>query len=79
MERIVHIELPLPHVGSVNAWLLHGSPLTLVDTGPKLEPALAALEQGLAREGLRVDHARVLTAHVQGTGLGGRRDECGDH
>src|SRR5215207_704958 len=72
MERIVHIELPLPHVGSVNAWLLHGSPLTLVDTGPKLEPALAALEQGLAREGLRVEDLELVLAthhHLDHVGL----------
>ena len=29
MRDIVQIPLPLPHVGSVNAWLLRGEPLTL--------------------------------------------------
>jgi glyoxylase-like metal-dependent hydrolase (beta-lactamase superfamily II) len=53
MNRIVAIPLPLPHVRSVNAWLLRGDPLTLIDTGPRADGALAALEQGLRREGLR--------------------------
>ena len=43
----VRIPLPLPHIGSVNAWLLRGDPLTLVDTGPRDDEALAALEAGL--------------------------------
>ena len=41
--------------GSVNAWLLRGDPLTLIDTGPRDDEALAALEAGLRRQGLRVE------------------------
>ena len=55
MNDIVAIQLPLPHVRSVNAWLLRGDPLTLIDTGPRADGALAALEDGLRREGLRVE------------------------
>jgi glyoxylase-like metal-dependent hydrolase (beta-lactamase superfamily II) len=61
---IVEIALPLPHIGSVNAWLLKGEPLTLVDTGPRDERALDALEAGLRREGLRLgDIELVLGTH----------------
>jgi len=47
MDDIVQIPVPLPHIRSVNAWLLRGEPLTLVDTGPYGDEAYAALEAGL--------------------------------
>ena len=34
MEHTVQIQAPLPHIKSVNIWLLRGDPLTLIDTGP---------------------------------------------
>jgi glyoxylase-like metal-dependent hydrolase (beta-lactamase superfamily II) len=54
------IPIPLPHVGTVNAWLLRGDPLTLVDTGPRSDAALAALERGLQQRGLRVEHVELV-------------------
>jgi glyoxylase-like metal-dependent hydrolase (beta-lactamase superfamily II) len=54
------ISIPLPHVGSVNAWLLRGDPVTLVDTGPRSEQALAALERGLGLRGLRVEDIELV-------------------
>ncbi len=46
--------LPTPfRVGTVNVYLLEGSPLTLVDTGPLFEPSLVALSRALAER----DHA----------------------
>jgi glyoxylase-like metal-dependent hydrolase (beta-lactamase superfamily II) len=58
------IPLPLPHIGSVNAWLLRGDPLTLVDTGPANEEALDALKAGLRDEGVRLqDIELVLGTH----------------
>jgi glyoxylase-like metal-dependent hydrolase (beta-lactamase superfamily II) len=64
MSRVIPIPLPLAHVGSVNAWLLRGDPLTLVDTGPRDDAALTALEAGLRREGLRVEDLElVLVTH----------------
>ena len=51
MQGIVQIQAPLPHIRSVNIWLLRGSPLTLIDTGPRSDEALEALEAGLSREG----------------------------
>jgi glyoxylase-like metal-dependent hydrolase (beta-lactamase superfamily II) len=72
MRQPVAIALPLPHVRSVNAWLLRGDPVTLIDTGPRSDGALGALEQGLRREGLRVEDVELLLAthhHLDHVGL----------
>ncbi|MBV9607171.1 MAG: MBL fold metallo-hydrolase [Solirubrobacterales bacterium] len=72
MERTVQIQAPLPHIGSVNIWLLRGDPLTLIDTGPRSDAALAALEAGLRREGLRVEDIELVIPthhHLDHTGL----------
>src|SRR3954451_4852984 len=63
-SQIVKIPLPLAHVGSVNAWLVRGDPVTLVDTGLRDPAALAALEAGLGAQGLRIeDIEQVLVTH----------------
>src|SRR4051794_34911227 len=72
MSDVIDIRLPLAHVGSVNAWLLRGDPLTLVDTGPRDDAALAALEDGLHRVGLRVEDIELVLAthhHLDHIGL----------
>src|SRR6185312_16478414 len=72
MSKVVDIPLPLAHIGSVNAWLLRGDPLTLIDTGPRSDEALAALEAGLRREGLRVENIELVIPthhHLDHTGL----------
>jgi ribonuclease BN (tRNA processing enzyme) len=72
MNRIVDIPLPLAHVRSVNAWLLLGEPVTLVDTGPRDDAALAALDDGLRRAGLRVEDIELVLAthhHLDHVGL----------
>jgi len=63
--QVRRIELPTPFpVGPVNAYLLLGNPLTLVDTGPKSEPAQTALEAGVAEAGRRIeDIGRVVLTH----------------
>jgi glyoxylase-like metal-dependent hydrolase (beta-lactamase superfamily II) len=64
LSDVVAIPLPLPHIGSVNVWLLRGDPVTLVDTGPADDAALSALEQGLRTHGLRLeDVEQVLATH----------------
>jgi glyoxylase-like metal-dependent hydrolase (beta-lactamase superfamily II) len=71
-EDIVQIQLPLPHVRSVNAWLLRGEPLTLLDAGPHDDAALAALESGLRRAGTRLEDIELVLAthhHLDHTGL----------
>lgn len=55
------IEIPTPFpVGPVNAYLLAGDPLTLVDAGPKSPDAQAALESGAAAAGYRLDDIRRI-------------------
>src|SRR3954469_10880413 len=72
MNTVTALSLPLAYVGTVNAWLLRGDPITLIDTGPREERALAALEAGLARQGLRVEDIELVLAthhHLDHTGL----------
>jgi glyoxylase-like metal-dependent hydrolase (beta-lactamase superfamily II) len=72
MERTVQIQAPLPHIRSVNMWLLCGEPLTLIDTGPRSDAALTALEAGLGREGLRIEDIELVIPthhHLDHTGL----------
>src|SRR3954462_9550916 len=72
MNTVTAIPLPLAYVGTVNAWLLRGDPVTLIDTGPREDRALAALEDGLRREGLRVEDIELVLAthhHLDHIGL----------
>jgi glyoxylase-like metal-dependent hydrolase (beta-lactamase superfamily II) len=64
-DGIVGISVPSPFaIGAVNAWLLRGEPLTLVDPGPRTPDSLAALEAGLAEQGVRVEDVElVLLTH----------------
>ena len=51
---------------------LRGDPLTLVDTGPREDEALSALEAGLARAGVRVEDIELVLVthhHLDHTGL----------
>jgi glyoxylase-like metal-dependent hydrolase (beta-lactamase superfamily II) len=72
MQGIVQIQAPLPHIRSVNIWLLRGSPLTLIDTGPRTDEALDALEAGLRREGVRIEDIELVIPthhHLDHSGL----------
>src|SRR6478752_3226537 len=72
MENILRIPVPLPHIKSVNTWLLRGDPLALVDTGPCGDEALAALEAGLAEAGVRVEDLELVLVthhHLDHSGL----------
>jgi glyoxylase-like metal-dependent hydrolase (beta-lactamase superfamily II) len=72
MKNVIRIPIPLRHIGSVNAWLLRGDPVTLIDTGPREDEALGALEAGLAREGLRVEDIELVLVthhHLDHSGL----------
>jgi glyoxylase-like metal-dependent hydrolase (beta-lactamase superfamily II) len=72
MGTIERIQLPLRDVGSVNAWLLRGDPLTLVDTGPRNPEALAALEAGLREHGVRLEDVELVLGthhHMDHVGL----------
>jgi glyoxylase-like metal-dependent hydrolase (beta-lactamase superfamily II) len=66
------IALPLLHVGSVNAWLLRGDPLTLVDAGPANDEAFEALRAGLRDEGVRLEDIELVLGthhHLDHVGL----------
>jgi glyoxylase-like metal-dependent hydrolase (beta-lactamase superfamily II) len=64
MKEPLPIRIPVPYLGFVNLWLLEGEPLTLIDTGPSNEKALAALEEELGRAGVTVaDIELVLITH----------------
>jgi glyoxylase-like metal-dependent hydrolase (beta-lactamase superfamily II) len=66
------IPLPLAHIGSVNAWLLKGDPLTLVDAGPANDQALEALRSGLRDEGVRLEDIELVIGthhHLDHVGL----------
>lgn len=59
--NVHRIELPTPFpVGPVNAYLLEGDPLTLVDAGPKTPEVQAALEAGISAAGHRIEDIRRL-------------------
>lgn len=69
----LRITLPVPFaIGHVNCYLLRGDPLTLIDPGPRCCSTLAALEAGLATEGLRVEDLELVLLthqHEDHTGL----------
>ena len=72
MQAPVRIPLPLPHIGHVNAWLLRGEPLTLIDTGPCDDEALAALETGLRGAGVSLEDLELVLVthhHLDHSGL----------
>ena len=56
--------IPVPFLGTVNLWLLRGEPLTLVDTGPRSDEALWALEQAAPRPRARRRGHRAAAAHA---------------
>ncbi len=69
LRRIV-IQTPLA-VGPVNAYVLRGAPLTLVDTGPNTDAAYASVRDGLAAAGCGIaDLERIVLTH-------GHVDHCG--
>jgi glyoxylase-like metal-dependent hydrolase (beta-lactamase superfamily II) len=74
-EGIHRIPLPTPfQIGDVNAWLLRGEPLTLVDAGPLMDETEARLEAGLAALGLAVEDLELLVLthqHDDHVGLAG--------
>ncbi len=63
--RIHPIPVPTPfYVGDVNAYLLEGPPLTLVDTGPLTDEAWDALEAGVRAAGFPVEAVeRLVLTH----------------
>lgn len=68
--RCLPIPTPFP-VGPVNLYLAEGDPPTLIDTGPRFDPAREALLRGLAALGYRArDIGRIILTHAHS-------DHCG--
>jgi glyoxylase-like metal-dependent hydrolase (beta-lactamase superfamily II) len=69
------IPLPTPfQIGDVNAWLLRGDPLALVDAGPLMDETEARLEEGLAELGVAVEDLELIVLthqHDDHVGLAG--------
>ncbi|HKZ47657.1 MAG TPA: MBL fold metallo-hydrolase [Thermoplasmata archaeon] len=73
LPSIHRIEVPtgLP-VGAVNAYILPRAPATLVDTGPAVDGAWEALQQGMASAGLALadlEQIAITHGHVDHFGL----------
>jgi glyoxylase-like metal-dependent hydrolase (beta-lactamase superfamily II) len=63
-ERVHLLELPLGSTRTVNAVLVEGDPLTLVDTGVRTPESLLALERALAARGRRLeDLEQIVITH----------------
>ncbi|MFW9974564.1 MAG: MBL fold metallo-hydrolase [Candidatus Thorarchaeota archaeon] len=65
IEGVSRIEIPTPFpVGSVNCYVIEGSPLTLIDTGPKNSKSLATIQKELhARSYSLGDIEQILLTH----------------
>jgi len=70
--RIEKLVIPTPFpVGPINIYLIVEEPLTLVDTGPKTDEALAALRQRLNKLGIPLKKIqRIILTHTH-------EDHCG--
>lgn len=78
MREVAQIAVPVPYLGSVNVWLLRGEPLTIVDTGPANDGALASLEEQLAAHGHTVEELELILLthhHLDHSGLASRIKE----
>ncbi len=67
----ISVPTPFP-VGPVNVYLIEEDPLTLIDTGPRTDQAIAALRSGLSAIGYKLSDIKrvILThAHADHTGL----------
>jgi len=65
IDGVSRIEIPTPFpVGSVNCYLIEGSPLTLIDTGPKTSKSLAVIQKELHdRSYYLSDIEQILLTH----------------
>jgi glyoxylase-like metal-dependent hydrolase (beta-lactamase superfamily II) len=63
---IHRLAIPTPFmVGRINAYLIEGSPLTLIDSGPNSAKALDELEQALAARGHAIEDIELLVISHQ--------------
>lgn len=68
----IPLPLPLAYLGTVNAWLLPGEPLALIDTGASNGEDLPALEEQLAEHGVSLEQIELILIthhHLDHSGL----------
>jgi glyoxylase-like metal-dependent hydrolase (beta-lactamase superfamily II) len=73
IDGVSRIEVPTPFpVGSVNCYLIEGSPLTLIDTGPKTSKSLARIRkelQILSYDLSDIEQILLTHCHIDHVGL----------
>jgi glyoxylase-like metal-dependent hydrolase (beta-lactamase superfamily II) len=73
IDGVSRIEIPTPFpVGNVNCYLIEGSPLTLVDTGPKTSKSLTTIHkelQTLSYDLSEVEQILLTHGHIDHVGL----------
>jgi glyoxylase-like metal-dependent hydrolase (beta-lactamase superfamily II) len=73
IDGVFRIEIPTPFpVGSVNCYLIEGSPLTLIDTGPKTTSSLTKMQkelQNLSYEMSDIEQILITHGHLDHMGL----------
>ncbi|MFX1558972.1 MAG: MBL fold metallo-hydrolase [Promethearchaeota archaeon] len=73
IDGVSRIEIPTPFpVGSINCYLIEGSPLTLVDTGPKTSESFASIQealQNLSYDLSDIEQILITHGHLDHIGL----------
>ena len=73
IDGVSRIEIPTPFpVGSVNCYLIEGSPLTLIDTGPKTSKSLATIQKELQTRSYdlsEIEQILLTHGHIDHVGL----------
>jgi glyoxylase-like metal-dependent hydrolase (beta-lactamase superfamily II) len=73
IDGVSRIEIPTPFpVGNVNCYLIEGSPLTLIDTGPKTPMSLAVIQkelQNMSYEMSEIERILLTHNHIDHIGL----------
>ena len=68
----IQIPLPLAYLGSVNAWLLQGEPLTLIDSGAANDETVHSLQSQLEDHGVAIEQIELVLLthhHLDHSGL----------
>lgn len=72
-DGVHRFEIPTPFpVGNINCYLIEGSPLTLIDTGPRTSKSLAAIQkelQTMSYDFSEIEQILLTHSHVDHAGL----------
>jgi len=73
IDGVSRFEIPTPFpVGNVNCYLIEGTPLTLIDTGPKTPKSLAVIQQELqavSHDMSEIEQILLTHGHIDHVGL----------